>query len=344
MKKAARLFLLALLTLALAGCVEVVYEITVDKNDVEHLTTRMGMPAMLAPYLGEVIADLQNQGFVVTTETTGDKVWIVGTKDFAAGAWDIPALPSTVTVTSVSKDLFQVDDYVLFRRYTLDVEYRYESNDSGTPPEGLAPPGAPTYTLPVKFVVTLPGRITKTNAHERQGRAAVWDYTLAPNGTVAMSLVSYRPNWPLVSVLLACLAVFIIALVMLAVRQSGPRAAFRIRPFGRTAEPPDESTLTPPRTGAGRPATHVTPRIPEAPPAPEGVTYLVTLTLPADIGKAERIILALAKSRKKTAGEIIADLKAGGVTIGFSDKAVLERNLPILRDAGFSPKVTVRGR
>jgi hypothetical protein len=329
MKKAVRLFLLALVILSIPGCIEVVYEITVDENDVEHLTTRMGMPALLAPYLGEVIADLQNEGFVVTTETRGDKVWIVGAKEFAAGSWDIPALPSTVTITSVDRDVFQVDDYVLFKRYTLDVEYRYQGNDSGTPPEGVLPPGGgSTYTVPVTFVVTLPGRIMETNAHERQGRAAVWNFTLAPNGTIAMSLVAYKPNWALVSALLACLAVFAVALVMLAVRSSGSRTAPPPRPQGRPATVPGKT--------AAAPVTGDRP--------PGGPAYLVTLSLPADIRKAEKIIQTLAKRRKKTAGEIIAELKAGKLTIGFTDHALLEKNLPILRDAGFNPRVTVRGR
>ena len=238
MKQAVRLFLLALVILSITGCIEVVYEITVDENDVEHLTTRMGMPALLAPYLGEVITDIQNEGFVVTTETRGDKVWIVGTKEFAAGSWDIPALPSTVTITSVDRDVFQADDYVLFKRYTLDVEYRYQSNDSGAPPDGVLPPGGgSTYTVPVTFVVTLPGMIMETNAPERQGRAAVWNFTLAPNGTIAMNLVTYRPNWALVSVLLACLAVFAVAIVLLIVRSSKSRTALRARPQDRPATP-----------------------------------------------------------------------------------------------------------
>ena len=70
---------------------------------------------------------------------------------------------------------------------------------------------------------------------------------------------------------------------------------------------------------------------------PGGPTYLVTLSLPADIRKAEKIIRTLAKSRKKTTGEIIAELTAGKLTIGFTDHALLEKNLPILRDAGFNP-------
>jgi hypothetical protein len=322
MKKAARFLFLALVILSVYGCVEVVYEITIDENDLEHLTTRMGMPAMLAPYLGDVIADIQKQGFVVTTEAKDDKVWIISTKQFPAGSWDIPALPSTVTITSVAKDVFQADDYVLFKRYTLDVQYQYQSNDSGTPPEGV-----PAYTVPVKFAVTLPGRIGQTNAHERQGRTAVWNFTLAPSGTITMKLVTYKPKWALVAALLACLMVFAVAVVMLVKRRSGSRTAPR---------PPAMPTSgIPSPTRPGPPAATSPPRT---------VTYIVTLSLPPDIQRAERIIRTLAKSRKKTTDQIIAELRAGKLTIGFSDHALLERNLPILRDAGFNPKVTARGR
>jgi hypothetical protein len=334
MKKVARSFLIAFLFLSLFGCIEVVYEIGIDENDLEHLTMRMGMPAILAPYIGDVVAKVKDEGFTVTTETQGDKVWIIGTKEFPKGSWDIPALPGSVTVTTVTRDVFKVDDYVLFKKYTLDAEYQYENSSMPDPTTG----GSTMYSVPVKFMITLPGTIIETNAQERQGRTAVWSYTLAPTGTIVMKLVTYKPKWVLVSALLFSLAVFAVAIVLLVVKSSR----------SRTAVPP-RSPLGP--STRSKNATEVSSRIhgptpPAATPSPstqnDAVRYVVTLSLPPDTPTAAKIIGTLARTRNKTADDIIAELRAGGVTLGFSDKGVLERNVRILTNAGFNPKVVVR--
>ncbi len=339
MNKVARIFLVALVSLTLFGCIEVVYEIGIDDNDLEHLTMRMGMPAMLAPYIGEVITKVQDEGFTVTTETQADKVWIIGTKEFGKGSWDIPALPGSVTVTTVTRDVFQVDDYILFKKYTLDVEYQYQNSGAPNP----TAEGNTMYSLPVKFIVTLPGAVIETNAHERQGKAAVWNYTLAPTGTIAMKLVTYKLKWVLVSALLFSLAVFAVAIVLLVAKSSRSRAA--VRPRSTLRPPASAKTATGASSGIlGRAPAAVGPSGATRPVPPGGVRYVVTLSLPPDTPAAGRIIRTLARSRGKTTDEITALLRAGGLAIGFSDKELLERNLRILTDAGFNPKVTVRTR
>jgi hypothetical protein len=351
MKKVAGIILLLTSVLFLSGCIEVVYEIGVDENDVEHLTMRMGMPAMLAPYMGEIITKVQNEGFFVKTDTQGDKVWIIGAKEYTKDAWDLPALPSSVTITSVTRDLFQVDDYVIFKKYILDVEYQYQSNSTNGTSGSSAYPDS-MFTVPVKFVVTLPGTVLETNAHERQGEAAVWNYVIAQNGTIAMKLVTYKLKWGLLSALLLSLAVFIGAIVFLVSRSSRSRAApGPIASRSRTAPVRRESIATPTTRTETAVVVPPSPTPQPAPPlgaaptqpassSPGSTYYVVTLSLPPDPASAAKIIQTLAKSKNKTTAQIIDELKAGSLTIRFTDKGLLEKNLAILQNGGFSPKVT----
>lgn len=73
-------------------------------------------------------------------------------------------------------------------------------------------------------------------------------------------------------------------------------------------------------------------------------SYVVTLSLPPDTATAAKIIRTPARSKNKTTDEVIAEFRAASLTIAFSDKKLLERNLPVPADAGFNPKVTIRKR
>ena len=336
MKKVACVIAALLSLFILSGCIEVIYEITVDDNDAEKLTMRLGAPAMLAPYMGELIKDVQGEGFYVKTDTQGDKVWIVGDKEFKKGLWDIPALPGSVAVTSVTRDVFQVEDYILFKKYTLDVQYDYQSNKtkgSGDYPDSM-------FSVPVKFVVTLPGRVLETNAHEQTEKASVWNYVITQSGTITMKLITTKLNWTLISAIVIFATLLIGAVVFAAVKSS------RKVPVRRPLAARTQATALP----GGTPPTEKTAYGPgpipssaptgSAPPPAGGTYYVVTLSMPADLKRAEKIIATLAQRKNKGIGEIVSELKAGRLTITFSDKGLLDKNMAILTNAGFSPKVT----
>jgi hypothetical protein len=350
MKKGAYLAAVLVGMFVLSGCIEVVYEITVDDDDAEKITMKLGAPSMLAPYMGEIINEVQNEGFYVKTDTQGDKVWIIGNKEFKKGLWDIPALPGSVTVTSVTRDVFQVDDYVLFKKYTLDVEYQYQSNKT----EGSGGYSDSVFSVPVKFIVTLPGRIVETNAHERTDQTAVWNYVIARNGTIAMKLVTTKLNWGLIWTVLIFGGLIAGALVYVVVRSArgGPgrrppalRTRVQALPSGRAIITPSlPQPAAPPARPAAPPAqtTAYTPRPATGPAAPAaGATYwVVTLSMPPDPGRAQGIIATLARKKNKSEQEIIDQLKAQRLTITFSTRELLDKNLPVLTRGGFSPKVT----
>lgn len=191
--------LLLLSLIALSGCIEVIYEITIDKDDSEIITLTISGPSFVSPYLKDIIKEIRNNGFAVKTEYTGERVVVTGTKKLMKGSWDIPSIPGYVTITKVNAFDFYVTDYVLLKRYVLDLNYTYvrkQTNSStGNEKDFFA-------NIPLTFVVNYRGKIIKTNATDWNNKTATWALNMKRFGNIDIQLVTYKINYILVTALI----------------------------------------------------------------------------------------------------------------------------------------------
>jgi hypothetical protein len=328
-----RRVLLAILLLSflfVAGCFEIVYDISIDSDDIATFSLKMGMPSMYAFFLDDLIEEAQRDGFEVQTEYDGDRVWFIAKKMYLKGDWEVPPPPTDSEFVDTSQSDFYVTDYFFFKKYTLDIEYNYYDFQAD---RRYSDDFDYLGSIPVKFVVRFPGRIHKTNAHKEEDGAAVWNYVITKNGKIDLELVNYKIKYLPIAVTLIVPAIlvglgFVLAAKVLQPKSSGIHVISRIQGGGEAARemPAEEKPIAP------------TP-----PPTPSGPKiYEVHVPYPDDISKAERVINTLAEKMGKTPLEIVDTLKRGEMMLTFKQKSTLEKNLAILKNAGFRPRVTTK--
>lgn len=228
MKKIRVIASLFTLFFILYGCIEVVYEITVDDKNNEISVVKIGFPTMFETedeLLKEVISGYRDDGYSFLSEVKGDTVWMIGRKEFPPGKWVFPSLENDVEIIDTTSYDFYVVDYHLFQIYCLDIEYDYvekggagesvetkEMENPGEPEgyEGGAETGVTEekgealvemneifgedfeemMEIKVKFVVSLPGETIMTNADNPNEGTPTWEYTLGGKGKVDIELVT----------------------------------------------------------------------------------------------------------------------------------------------------------
>ena len=368
MKKCLILLPFVLITILITGCIEIVYEINIDENDTEIVTMKMGMPSMFAMYMDEIITELQNEGYYAKTDTVGDKFWIIGTKKMNEGSWEFPPIDPDAKLLNVTRYDFDVKNYIIYKKYFLNIEYdfRRDSSSSNYRSEEY------DFSIPVKFIVNMPGKISETNAHEQENETVTWNYVLTKTGAVDMELITYKINYALIipSVLLPILLIGVVAFVIVASKKSKPKMMhISKRPAaGVQRTPPPSSTFTETREDFGsspqptylvqpvqspRPTQPIQPTQTPRPAPPvqpvqtpgQSVVYVVTLFYPVDGEKAlkgQKIIETFVRKLKLPQVEIVKRLKGQGLRINFKDRAAMEKNVSVFRNAGF--RATVKER
>ncbi|MBN1572717.1 MAG: hypothetical protein JW984_05905 [Deltaproteobacteria bacterium] len=199
MKQKIAIAILLFSIIAVSGCIDVLYEITIDKDDSELVTLRIDAPALVAPYLKDLITDMRNNGFSVETVYEVDRVTVTGQKRLMKGHWEIPTVPGYIRVTKVNAFDFSVTDYVLFKRYVLNVNYTYvrerTKSTSGKDIDFFQ-------NIPLTFVVNYRGRIIKTNATNWNKKSATWALNMKRVGNLDIQLVTYKVNYLLVTAII----------------------------------------------------------------------------------------------------------------------------------------------
>ena len=244
-------FIILLLSslITLTGCIEVVYEITIDKDDSEIIKLEISAPTPVAPYLKEIATELRNNEFAVETEYQGDRVIVIGTKRLMNGSWDIPTLPGYIKITKANAFEFYVTDYFLFKRYVLDVNYMYvrkrATNPSGKDVDFFE-------NIPLTFIVNYRGKIIETNATNWNKKSATWALNLKRFGNVNTKLITYKINYPpVIALFLILLGLLILGIYFLA-RFIESKSTSPPPPLRELTGPESHKALTPPKVNDGR--------------------------------------------------------------------------------------------
>ncbi len=209
-------FIILLLSflISLAGCIEVVYEITINKDDTEIIKLEISAPTPVAPYLKDIATELRNNEFAVETEYQGERVIVTGTKRLMSGSWDIPTLPGYIKITKANAFEFYVTDYFLFKRYVLNVNYMYVRKRA-TSPSGKDMDFFEN--IPLTFIVNYRGKIIETNATNWNKKSATWALNLKRFGNINTQLITYKINYPpVIAIILIFLGVLTLGLFFLA--------------------------------------------------------------------------------------------------------------------------------
>jgi len=198
--------------LLLTGCLEIEYHLQIKPDGVESITCKVMMPAILAGQSGEIAKSLEDQGYKVNIETEGDKYYVIGTRISPKNQWFLPYpgkfVKEKVDFEPSYLNLWVVKKYSLKARYTLD---RDEVNKLFS--ETTQNIYTQNIRIPFRYVISVPGKISKHNSDEISGNRLVWKYTIRPNEQVDIQLVSYDVNYPaiiiIVLVIIGLLGVFI---------------------------------------------------------------------------------------------------------------------------------------
>ena len=249
-KKIATAILILLSLTAISGCIDVLYEITIDKDDTEVVTLRIDAPALVAPYLKDLINDMRNEGFSVETEYMEDRLIVTGQKRLMKGHWEIPTVPGYITITKVNAFDFYVTDYFLFKRYVLNLNYTYVRKR--TP----RPDGKDIdlfQNIPLTFVVNYRGKIIRTNATNWNKGSATWALNMKRFGTLDIQLVTYKINYlPVIAIILIFFGIFALGIFFIVklIRPAGPPATAPPKPKEITGPKPPRAI--PPPKGGGK--------------------------------------------------------------------------------------------
>ncbi|GEM_PF-3133675 len=246
MKKIIAIVILIFSLTAVSGCIEVLYEITIDKDDTEIVTLQINAPTLVAPYLKDLITDMRNGGFSVETDYEGDRVIVTGRKRLMEGHWEIPTVPGYITITKVNAFDFYVTDYFLFKRYVLNLNYTYVRKR--TP----RPDGRDIdlfENIPLTFVVNYRGKIIKTNATNWNKKSATWALNMKRFGSLDVQLVTYKINYlPVIAIILIFFGILALGIYFI-VRLIRPGAHPAAVPPKKLTGPDPPPALTPPKGG-----------------------------------------------------------------------------------------------
>jgi hypothetical protein len=249
MKQKITILLLLLSLAGISGCIDVLYEITIDKDDTEIVMLRVDAPALVAPYLKDLVTDMRNGGFSVETEYVGDRLIVTGRKRLMKGQWEIPTVPGYITITKVNAFDFYVTDYILFKRYVLNVNYTYKrertKSTSGSDVDLFQ-------NIPLTFVVNYRGKIIKTNATNWDKKSATWAFNMKRFGNLDIQLVTYRVNYLLVTAIILVFIGILILVIYLLVRLLGPGSPPAAAPLKEITGPAPPRAIPPPKDVGGK--------------------------------------------------------------------------------------------
>ncbi len=243
--KTALIILLISFLVTLAGCIEVVYEITIDKDDTEIIKLEINAPTPVAPYLKDIATELRNNEFAVETKYQGDRVIVTGTKRLMNGSWDIPTLPGYIKITKSNAFEFYMIDYILVKKYVLNVNYMYVRKRT-TNPDGKDVDFFEN--IPLTFIVNYRGKIIETNATNWNKKSATWALNLKRFGNINTQLITYKINYPLViAIIFVFLGILTLGLYLLVrLIKSKPKSTPPHPPLRELTGPKPHKSMTPP--------------------------------------------------------------------------------------------------
>ena len=192
---------LLVISLLLSGCLEIEYHIQIKPDGMESVTCKVIMPAILAGQSGIIAEALEDQGYKVNIESEGDKYYVVGTRISPKNEWFLPHpgrfVKEKVVFEPSHLNLLVVKRYYWKTNFVLD---RDEVN------KAFSESSKTIYTenirIPFRYVISVPGNISKHNADEIQANKMVWKYTIRPGEKVDMEFTSYDINYPVIIILL----------------------------------------------------------------------------------------------------------------------------------------------
>jgi uncharacterized RDD family membrane protein YckC len=207
-------------SICLTGCLEIEYDLNIRPDSTEDITVKIGMPDALASSAGESVDALEKQGYTVTVKTEGDKYFVIGKATTQKGVWYLP-YPEDLLKDKITFEP-SFTDYLFFREYSMKARYLLDKRKVNRKYADY--PGSP---IPIKYVITVPGKIAEHNAHEVSGNTMIWRYVIRPDEKVDMRFSSTEVNYPAILAAWAALLVLVAvaAVVLIRRRDTGASTA-----------------------------------------------------------------------------------------------------------------------
>jgi len=222
------LILLVLLVISfpflMAGCgrVDVGIHTTIKSNgDITqqlNITASGMMGSLMSTSMNSI--DFQNQGWEVETKQSGDSVSLIATKNFKndddlnnifgpqSGEGSLSVKDSKLDI----KNYFIMKDFVF--KTTLPgvpAESLIGSNDSDLMSESMI-----NSTLGITWAITLPGNIVETNADNKDGNTATWNFNYSSlQNDREITVHSRYIAWSIIIGIIAGILIIVLAIVFI---------------------------------------------------------------------------------------------------------------------------------
>jgi hypothetical protein len=188
----------------LTGCLDIEYHLQIKPDGTESITCKVGMPAFLAGQSGEIAKSLEDQGYKVAIEAQGDKYYVIGTRVSPKNQWLLP-YPVGLVKEKVIFEPTYLNIWVV-KRYSMKAQYTLDRDEVNKLISEFA---QNIYTqnirIPFRYVIAVPGKISKYNSDEISGNSLVWKYTIRPNEKIDIELASNDINYPAIIIILIIL-------------------------------------------------------------------------------------------------------------------------------------------
>ena len=196
-KKIKKLMLFGFIIFAcffMSGCFDVEYHIDIKTDGAEFITIKIGMPAYYAASYGNEFVKSLEKEYKVTEETVGDRYYVIGTIKRSANSWFIP-YPNFIKGDALFTPRYL--NLLIVKIYSFNAQFKLDKNKV----DELFSKASSSYydsknlRIPFKYIISVPGKISKCNSDDINGNQLVWKYTIKPEENVDIQLTSYEINY-----------------------------------------------------------------------------------------------------------------------------------------------------
>jgi hypothetical protein len=176
------------------GCFEIEYHLQIKPGGEESITCKIGMPAIFGIQSDELAKRMEENGYKVNIETEGDKLYIIGKRISPKGQWFLP-YPENIVKEKVKFEP-SYKNLIFMKFYSLKAEYILDQNEVNKIMSQSQTQYSQSIRIPIRYIISAPGKIYKHNSDEISGDKLIWKYTVRPNEKIYIEFSSYEINYP----------------------------------------------------------------------------------------------------------------------------------------------------
>lgn len=173
--------------------IEIEYYIKINPDKTQDLTVKFGVPAKLSGIGAEehLTGNMEKLDYKVTTETTGNRHWVIATRTLSDNKFNFPYL------NKLSKEAIKlkpsIANYLLFKKYSIEATYTLDEEKVNQVLKIRQ--YIPDFQVPFKYIIEVPGKILNHNSHAIFGNKMQWGYVVRGGENVNISFNSYEINY-----------------------------------------------------------------------------------------------------------------------------------------------------